>query len=365
MAAKTRNDVLRVNMDPALGDLALAEARDALASGEWGPAREVLAETRQGEDAPRWDRRSHRVRVLAEAVANSSWVERWQVLEPVNPDAALLRAQEETVRALRAVLSGAGGAGSFGDFGEFGGSGGSGMADTVAEARRQCEHAAEMAPDDPTPWVVMLTLARAADFAARADSAGSADSARSTDHGRNASRDDFWRCWQEMRARDAFNRDGHHEALTYLFAAWAGSHSEMYDFAYWLAGQAPPGSPLAVLPLIGHAEVYRAATAGVAPARRPSPHAHWRRRLVSTDIDRVLRSWLGSATVPHAQADLDRNYLLHAMVHSGRADTDEARALFDAIGSHAMRVPWSYTGDPESSFLYWREQAFGAGPRRR
>ncbi|MBW8803105.1 MAG: hypothetical protein JF587_04490 [Catenulisporales bacterium] len=333
MAARTRNDVLRVNMDPALGDLALAEARDALASGEWGPAREVLAETRTGDSGPQWDRRSHRVRVLAEAVANSSWVERWQVLEPVNPDAALLRAQVETVRALRASVSGT-----------------PGYWETAAEARELCEHAAAMAPTDPTPWVIMLTLARAAD---RGVDAGQAD------------RDEFWRRWQEMRARDAFNRDGHHEALTYLFAAWCGSHAEMYDFAYWLAGQAPPGSPLAVLPLVAHAEVYRAATVGTAPQRRPSPYAHWQRQLVSRDTDRVLRSWLGSATVPHAQADLDRNYLLHALVYAGRVDCDESRALFDAIGSHAMRVPWSYTGDPVSSFLYWREQAFSLDSPRR
>jgi hypothetical protein len=334
MAARTRNDVLRVNMDPALGDLALAEARDALASGDWEPAREVLAETRRDEAGPQWDRRSHRVRVLAEAVANSSWVERWQVLEPVNPDAALLRAQVETVRALRGVLSGR-----------------ATFAETATEARALCRHAAELAPSDPTPWVIMLTLARA------------------TGLGRSTVRDDFWRCWHQMRARDPFNRDGHHETLTYLFAAWCGSHSEMYDFAYWLAGQAPPGSPLAVLPLVAHAEVYRAATAAasatVAPTRRPSPHAHWQRRLVSTDVERVLRSWLGSANVPHAQADLDRNYLLHAMVYSGRVDTDETRALFDAIGSHVTRVPWSYTGDPESSFLYWRERAFAGGSRRR
>lgn len=323
MAAKTRNDILRVNMDPALGDLALAEARDALASGDWGPAREVLAETRKATDGPEWDRRSHRVRVLAEAVANSSWVERWQVLEPVNPDAALLRAQVETVRALRASLAGR-----------------AVSRETADEALEQCEHAAEMAPGDPTPWVVMLTLARAAD------------------RGSKRGHEEFWRRWQQMRARDTFNRDGHHEALTYLFAAWCGSHEEMYDFAYWLAGEAPPGSPLAALPLIAHAEVFRTATAGVSKQHQPSPYAHWSRPLVSTDVDRVLHSWLGSAIVPHAQADLDRNYLLHAMVYSGRVDTDEARALFDAIGSHAMRAPWSYTGDPASSFLYWRDRAF-------
>ncbi|MEY9888761.1 hypothetical protein ABIA35_002010 [Catenulispora sp. MAP12-49] len=329
MAAKTRNDVLRVNMDPALGDLALAEARDALASGEWGPARDVLAETRSAVDGPQWDRRSHRVRVLAEAVANSSWVERWQVLEPVNPDAALLRAQVETVRTLRAALTG-----------------GAGVPETAAEALDLCTHAAEMAPEDPTPWVIMLTLARAAD------------------RGRKSGREEFWQHWQQMRALDALNRDGHHEALIYLFDAWCGSHQEMYDFAYWLAGEAPPGSPLAALPLVAHAEVFRTANVGV-PRQRQAPHAHWSRDLVTADVDRVLRSWLGSAIEPHAQADLDRNYLLHAMVYSGLVDTDETRALYDAIGSHAMRVPWSYTGDPAATFLYWRDQAFHADSPRR
>lgn len=329
MAAKTRNDVLRVNMDPALGDIALAEARDALASGDWGQARDVLAQTRKSADGPVWDRRSHRVRVLAEAVANSSWVERWQVLEPVNPDAALLRAQVETVRALRGSLTGGGG-----------------YRESAAEALDLCIHAAEMAPEDPTPWVIMLTLARAAD------------------RGLKGGHDEFWRRWQEMRARDTFNRDGHHEALMYLFAAWCGSHQEMYDFAYWLAGEAPPGSPLAVLPLVAHAEVFRSGTAEVPKQRQSSPHAHWSRDLVSADVDRVLHSWLGSAVEPHAQADLDRNYLLHAMVYSGRVDTDETRALFDAIGSHAMRVPWSYVGDPGATFLYWRDKAFHADSPR-
>ena len=345
-------------MDPALGDLALAEARDALAQGDWVPARELLAATRGraasgavvageapvaggatgGPAAPRWDRRSHRVRVLAEAVANSAWVERWQVLDPVNPDAALLRAEVETIRALRTAVTG-----------------GAGRQETVAEALKWCRHAAELAPEDPTPWVVMVTLSRAADRGS-----GTAGS-------RPVGRDEFWRRWQEMRARDPLNRDGHHEALAYLYQAWCGSHAEMYDFAYWLAGEAPVGSPLAVLPLVAHAEVYRATAEAVVQGggAKPSPYEHWSRPQVVADIERVLRSWLGSATVPHAQADLDRNYLLHAIVFSGRADTAEARGLYDAIGSHAVRAPWGFTGDTETSFLYWRDRAFGGGTPRR
>jgi hypothetical protein len=322
MAARTRSDVLRVNTDPAGADLALAEARDFLAQGNWEPAADLLTTTHFGP----WDRRTHRVRVLADAVANSAWVERWLVLDPTNPDAALLRAQVETVRALRAATSGS-------------------LAEartSSVEALQMCYQAADMAPSDPTPWVTMMTLARAAD------------------RGRRTGRDDFWQRWRELRARDEFSRDGHHEALTYLFGSWCGSHKEMYDFAYWLAGQAPPGSPLAVLPLVAHAEMYRAmAEDGEASsAGEISPFAHWTRPQVSADVERVLRDWLGSAAIQHAQADLDRNYLLHAMAFNGRAETNEARALFDAVGPHVTAVPWAYTGDPESSFLYWRALAF-------
>jgi hypothetical protein len=322
MAPRTRSDALRVNTDPAGGDLALAEARDALAQGDWEPAADLLTTTRFGP----WDRRTHRVRVLAESVANSAWVERWLVLEPANPDAALLRAQVEAIRALRAATGGS-------------------LAEartTSVEALQLCRQASDMATSDPTPWVISLTLSRA------------------SDRGQKTGRDEFWRRWRELRERDEFNRDGHHEALTYLFGSWCGSHKEMYDFAYWLAGQAPPGSPLAVLPLVAHAEMYRSlAEDGSGPSHKDvSPFAHWTRPQVSADVERVLRDWLGSAAIQHAQADLDRNYLLHAMAFNGRAETEEARALFDAVGPHAAPVPWSYTGDPESSFLYWRSIAY-------
>ena len=40
--------------------------------------------------------------MLADTVAASAWVERWQALDPDNPDAAPLRAQVEVVRAVRA-----------------------------------------------------------------------------------------------------------------------------------------------------------------------------------------------------------------------------------------------------------------------
>ena len=326
MAPRTRSDALRVNTDPAGGDLALAEARDALAQGDWEPAADLLTTTRFGP----WDRRTHRVRVLGEAVANSAFVERWLVLEPTNPDASLLRAQVETVRAVRAAA-----AGSLAE-----------ARTTSVEALRLCRHAVDLATSDPTPWVMMLTLARAAD------------------KGYKPARDEFWNRWRELRARDEFNRDGHHEALTYLFASWCGSHQEMYDFAYWLAGQAPPGSPLAVLPLVAHAELYRSMTTD-GHSQSPddlSPFAHWTRPQVSADVERVLRDWLGSAAIQHAQADLDRNYLLHAMAFNGRIETNEARAMFDAVGPYASVVPWSYTGETESSFLYWRSIAYTEYP---
>src|SRR6185503_2333446 len=92
-----RSKAFKASFDPAFDDLDLAEARDELAQGRWEPARDLLEDTRSN-----WDRRAHRVKVLADTVAASAWIERWQALDPHNADAATLRAQVEVVRAVRA-----------------------------------------------------------------------------------------------------------------------------------------------------------------------------------------------------------------------------------------------------------------------
>src|SRR5579884_2622760 len=84
--------------DPTFGDRALAEARQDLVVGRWQGARDLLRET--GRD---WDRRTHRIRLLADVAAGNRTVESWQAAEPDNQDGLALRADTEVMRAFAAA----------------------------------------------------------------------------------------------------------------------------------------------------------------------------------------------------------------------------------------------------------------------
>src|SRR6202012_905626 len=119
--------------------------------------------------------------------AASAWIERWQALDPHNPDAATLRAPVEAVRTVRARSQVRA----------------TGPSKTRQEVEDLSRRAASLSPKDPVPWISLITLARA----------------------QGASRDELWARWHELRQRDPWSRDGHHQTLIYLFATWQGSHA--------------------------------------------------------------------------------------------------------------------------------------------
>ncbi|MFV2120915.1 hypothetical protein ACE14D_21705, partial [Streptomyces sp. Act-28] len=88
-----REDRFVPDPDPCFGDRALGDVRHDIAVGRWQGVRDLLRDT--GDD---WPRRTHRIRLLAHAVACTSAVESWQAAEPDDPDAAVLRAATEVVR---------------------------------------------------------------------------------------------------------------------------------------------------------------------------------------------------------------------------------------------------------------------------
>ncbi len=299
--------------DPALDDTELAAVRDALARGRWTEARRLLAET--GED---WDRRGHRLVVLAEGAASSAWAREWQLVEPDSPDAAALLACATVCRAVRGQ-------------------------EIPEVARAACLTAARMAPADPTPWLGILILAR-----------------------RTGTDDERVRAFDQVRAR---HRDHHH--AHHLMAACLAEHQtgdrddplhEVYDFASWAAEQAPADSPLAVLPVVAHAERYRVlARAGVEP-HDPARSGHWATRRARQVMKAAFDWWLewdvddGTA---HPRRKVDLNYLAHAKLHEGRPA--EAAALLTRIGPHATHAPWSYPDqDARKAFRAARRAALGS-----
>ncbi|MFF5126437.1 hypothetical protein ACFY41_05775 [Streptomyces syringium] len=305
-----------LTFDPALDDTELATVRDALARGRWADARKLLAGT--GDD---WDRRGHRLTVLGEGATSVAWAREWQLAEPDSPDAAALLACATVFKAVR-------GKGS-------------------PEAARACAlTAARMAPADPTPWLAILVLAR-----------------------RTGTDDERVRAFDQVRAR---HRDHHH--AHHLMAACLAEHQkddrddplhEVYDFASWAAEQAPADSPLAVLPVVAHAERYRVlARAGLEP-RDPARSGHWTSRRARQVMKAAFDWWLewdvdeDAAATAHPRRKVDLNYLAHAKLHEGRMA--EAAALLTRIGPHAVRAPWSYPDrDPAKAFHAARRAALGA-----
>lgn len=214
--------------DAALDDAELVAARASFKQGRWTAVRALLAAT--GDD---WDRRGHRVTVLAQESAALAWARDWQLAEPESADAAVLLGSAVVQRALKGK-------------------------ERPERAREACHTAAALAPADPTPWLGLLILERAL-----------------------GAEDDVVQLFDEVRHRYADHHHAHHLMVARLAErrAEAGQDPlhEVYDFANWAAEQAPADSPLAILPVVAHAERYRvlATASTVSPPIRSPPGTGW------------------------------------------------------------------------------------------
>ncbi|UNO42957.1 hypothetical protein [Streptomyces sp. MST-110588] len=294
-------------LTPALDDSRLVSAVDALTHGRWAHVRTLLAET--GQD---WDRRGHRLVVLAQGSTSAAWARDWRLAEPDSADAAALLALSHVQLALRGKES-------------------------EESAQDACRVAARMAPADPTPWLGMLLLAR-----------------------RRGTADQREHAFDQVRARHPDHHHAHH-----LMAACLAEHRpgdtgdplhQVYDFAAWAAEQAPADSPLAILPVVAHAERYRAlAAAGLQPPD-PAASGHWTTRRARQVMKAAFDWWLEWEGEDHPRAKVDLNFLAHAKFHEGRMA--EAAALFERIGPYATAAPWSYPDrDPRKAFRAARDLA--------
>lgn len=296
-------------LDAALDDPELVGARAALAQGRWQAARSLLVRT--GDD---WDRRGHRITVLAQEPYSAAWARDWLLAEPDSADAAVLLALAQVRRALRGK-------------------------EKPDRAREACRDAAALAPVDPTPWLGLLMLER--------------------DPG--AARD-MERLFAEVRSRYADHHHAHHLMVARIAERHAGAGPdplhEVYDFANLSALHAPADSPLAILPVVAHAERYRVlAAAGHEPAD-PAASGHWSGRRARQVMKAAFDWWLEWEHEGHPRRLVDLNFLAHAKVCEGRGA--EAAALFHRIGEHATPAPWSYPDrDPHSAFRAARATALG------
>ncbi|WP_234317173.1 hypothetical protein [Streptomyces sp. NRRL WC-3744] len=227
---------------PAHRALAVDAVAHAAWNGDWRPAAAHVEEAGQN-----WDERWLRLELLEQvAERDDAWLNDWRAARPKDCAAATVHAQLLIHRAW--VVRGSGYAYTV-------------SADRMAlfmsllkEAMEAAEEAAQLASDDPGPWVVMITAAR----------------------GLRLERDRFQQLWLELYKRAPHHYMGHWQALQYWCAKWAGSNKLMMDFAERAVHRAPAGSPLAGLYLLALEELGRRPRHAALPSSPAVPRTCWR-----------------------------------------------------------------------------------------
>ncbi|WP_330300322.1 hypothetical protein [Streptomyces sp. NBC_00503] len=273
------------------------KAADAAWDGDWRVAAAYCEAA--GRD---WDERWSRIELLIHvADSDDRWLTDWRAAQPDNGDAGTVHAMllvrrawkirgiqyahrvpEENMQQFLALLP------------------------TAMAAARQ---AAERAPRDPGPWVVMVTAAR----------------------GMGYSHSQFADLWRNLQLRAPHHVPAHTQALQYWCAKWSGSDKSMFDFAARAVMSAPPGSPLPGLYLQALYEV----------PHREGMHGKFG-SLAEFSVEPRLRDvalHLDTLAPDHEDLPELRHHLAHHLLVAGMPR--EALEQFRRIGPYCGASPWN------------------------
>lgn len=319
----------RFRFDPAAYGL---PSRDALDAGRAGPPlppyriKEIQALAHAARDGDwraaaayveaagqDWDMRWSRTELLEEiAQQDSGWVDAWRRAQPDSCDAATVLALLMVHRAWAVRGSGYVHEVPPADLAKF-----RALLPAAIEAARQ---AARLAPENPGPWVVMITAARGARYAPR----------------------DFEELWAGLYARAPYHYAAHWQAQQYWCRKWCGTDAEMLGFARAAVERAPAGSPLAGMYLFALQEL-EARDGRVGLSREGKAL-----------LLRTAHS-LRSVRANDERMPQLRHLLAHYLVRGGFHD--EALEQFRLIGPWCRAVPWTRDGRPVAAFDRARAKA--------
>ncbi|GGO97866.1 hypothetical protein [Wenjunlia tyrosinilytica] len=260
-----------------------------------------------------WDRKGHRLKVLAESVGRIV-PGYWRRHHPGAQAALLLHAWSDVVHARS-----------------------QGSPCDLSETRKTCLRAAELVPDDPNPWTVLLAALRL----------------------ERRPNQEMAEVWREIKARDTWNREAHLQALGYLSPQECGSTGLMMDLVDGVRAEMPADAPTAGLEVTAIVRGYqRTLTSGGLAAVTISEH--WSRPDAAQALGVAATHWTTPGFLTHAAAVADLNVLAYALVKAAR--TEEAGRALHATQGIATPWPWNADGDPLEQFTYWRS---GLHPDRR
>jgi hypothetical protein len=277
-------------------DHRLGPALVAAARGDYVPAAELLATTRESAE---WENRDrYAMRLATFARSRDEWLRQWQAADPHDPDVLLVRAELAVRRGWESPA----------------------RVELLREVGPLIMSAAEGDPRDPVPWRIALDHAR----------------------GTNVGHTEFEHLWTEAVRRSPHHYGCHVAALQYLSAAWYGSHSECFDFAEPAAQDALPGSLVQALPV-------RAAFAYLTEGGGPQVP---RKRL---DAAADLAISVSAAYAPSDPWPAEvRNLLTYVLVRLER--WQDALEQLRLIGPYVTSFPWDRVSeDPLDQFLELRD----------
>ncbi|KNE84230.1 MULTISPECIES: hypothetical protein [Streptomyces] len=308
MAIFRRRTAGAPRLAPELDDAELGRVLRALPGGAAGagPQDILMARAEQllrdaGTD---WDRRGHRVTVLAGAAP--SLARRWRLRDPGSADALVLHAWADVLNGRL-----------------------TGRLDDTAATLDTCRRAADAAPADPTPWVALL----AALCVERRTSAALAP------------------VWEEIAARDPWNRDAYLTVFVHLSPDGQGSQAAQREFLDDVLAVMPPHMPPVCLPLAAAVGQYHRELGG-GGLRALLAARHWEQPQNACPLDRAAAQWLRPGYLRHAARVADLNLLAYALAVAGR--TEEAGRAFEATENLVCPWPWRHEGDPVERYAHWR-----------
>lgn len=193
----------------------------------------------------------------------------------------------------------------------------------LEEARTVCREAAELAPEDPTPHITELFVARHLSYR----------------------RADFEELWATVRRKAPHHMGAHLAALPYWSEKGCGSRVEADAFAQTAAAQAPEGTLLAALPLFA---VYE-----------HLPEVNVVRGLYqSEEVVKAVEA--AEYAVDQVEAGHPvRPHVLHLLVcFLVRAERfGEAMEALRVVDGYVGAVPWADAGDPAAQYAAYRALA--------
>jgi hypothetical protein len=203
----------------------------------------------------------------------------------------------------------------------------------LGQAPAACERAAALAPDDPTPWIMMMAPAQ----------------------GLSWSNDRFREIWATIVARAPRSVGAHLRALQYWLPRWQGSDELATAFVDETMSYATPGSLLTGVRLEW---LFMERLPGNAAAQ----DAFYRSAEVTAAIDAAVAD-LRAAAPTHPYHANQRHWLAWYLTKAGRFG--EAVEEFRALGGYCGAWPWQLYGDAVGQFTTVRAEALhglgGAG----